>query len=131
MSNFMNENLKGSWKRSEQYGACILKAKEAILEDKELRQQKEKGEKILRRVHPTIEQLAHSLKSSNSVVVISNPSGILLHSMGDPAFLKDTEKIYLKDGACWSEQVRGTNSAGTVAMEQKPLAVIGKDHYLK
>ncbi|HLR67949.1 sigma-54-dependent Fis family transcriptional regulator [Virgibacillus alimentarius] len=131
MSNFMNENLKGSWKRSEQYGACILKAKEAILEDKELRQHKEKGEKLLRTVHPTIEQLAHSLKSSNSVVVISNPSGILLHSMGDPAFLKDTEKIYLKDGACWSEQVRGTNSAGTVAMEQKPLAVIGKDHYLK
>lgn len=130
MPTLKNEGLVRSWERSKQYGACILKAKEAILEDYVLRQHKEKKENFLKAIHPTMEQLAQSLKTSSSIVVISNPSGILLHSMGDPAFLKDTEKIYLKDGASWSEQVRGTNSAGTIAIEKKPLAIIGEDHYL-
>src|SRR5699024_3485692 len=131
MLNIKNEKLISSWKRSKQYGACLSKAKEAILEEQELRLHKEKNEKFLREVQPTMMQLAHSLKSSNSIVVLSNSSGILLHSMGDPAFLKDTEKIYLKDGAYWSERIRGTNSAGTIAIEKEPLAVIGKDHYLE
>ena len=128
--NIMNKQLVSSWERSEQFGACLLKAKEAILEAHELRRYKEENEQFLKTIYPTTEQLAHSLKTSKSIVVISCPSGILLHSMGDPSFLKDTEKIYLQDGACWSEQVRGTNSAGTISIEKKPLAVIGKDHYL-
>ncbi|MGF9825783.1 sigma 54-interacting transcriptional regulator, partial [Brevibacillus agri] len=107
-----------------------MTAKDAILEEAQFRQYREQKEEFMRTVDPTMEHLAYWLKSSYSIVVLCDPSGYILESKGDPAFLKDTEKIQVHRGACWSEQVRGTNSAGTVIVEQKPLAVVGTDHYL-
>lgn len=130
MSGLTNEQLLKSWERSKKHGADLLKAKEAILPSSEFKQYREQSEELLNSIYPKIEYLAHSLKSSNSVVVISDSSGVLLESIGDPKFLHDTEKIHLQNGACWSEQVRGTNSAGTISVEKKALAVVGKEHYL-
>lgn len=122
--------LKKSWERSRLNGVNALTAKDAILEEAQFRQYREQKEEFMRTVDPTMEHLAYWLKSSYSIVVLCDPSGYILESKGDPAFLKDTEKIQVHRGACWSEQVRGTNSAGTVIVEQKPLAVVGTDHYL-
>ncbi len=125
-----NALLKKSWERSRLNGVNALTAKDAILEEAQFRQYREQKEEFMRTVDPTMEHLAYWLKSSYSIVVLCDPSGYILESKGDPAFLKDTEKIQVHRGACWSEQVRGTNSAGTVIVEQKPLAVVGTDHYL-
>src|SRR5699024_417089 len=70
------------------------------------------------------------MKQSNSVVVLSDISGVLLNTVGDPLFLKDTQKIYLQPGSQWSENIHGTNSAGTIVKEERPVAVIGTDHFL-
>lgn len=123
--------LKKSWERSRMNGVSALIAKDAILEEAQFRQYREQKEELLREINPTMEHLAHWLKTSYSIVVICDTSGYILESKGDPSFLKDTEKIQVHRGACWSEQVRGTNSAGTVIVEKKPLAVVGKEHYLE
>ncbi|MGO0062839.1 sigma-54-dependent Fis family transcriptional regulator [Brevibacillus fluminis] len=122
--------LKKSWERSRMNGVNALTAKDAILEEAQFSQYREQKEEFMRKIDPTMEHLAHWLKTSYSVVVLCDTSGYILESKGDPAFLKDTEKIQVRRGACWSEQVRGTNSAGTVIIEKKPLAVVGKEHYL-
>ncbi|WP_242771249.1 sigma-54-dependent Fis family transcriptional regulator [Brevibacillus parabrevis] len=125
-----NALLKKSWERSRINGVNALTAKDAILEETQFRQYREQKEEFMRTMDPTMERLAYWLKSSYSIVALCDTSGYILESKGDPVFLKDTEKIQVHHGACWSEQVRGTNSAGTVIVEQKPLAVVGKDHYL-
>lgn len=128
--NLIDSTLLNSWKRSERYAASIDKAKDAILESHELKIKKEKHAQFVKRLHPTVEQLGSSLKSSHSVVVISDMTGVLLNTVGDPSYLKDTEKIYLQPGSHWSEKIHGTNSAGTVVKEKRPIAVVGSDHYL-
>lgn len=129
--NLINSTLLKSWERSERYKASLDKAKDAILTAHEFKTFKEQNAQFLKRLHPTIEQLAVTLKKTNSIVGLSDETGILLNTLGDPSFLKDTEKIYLQAGAQWSEQIHGTNSAGTVAKEKRALAVIGTDHYLQ
>lgn len=131
MLDSINDVLINSWERSKKYGVNPTEAKEAILQEYELRQYQEQKDVLLKMIYPIIEQLAYSLKSSGSVVTVSSTSGILLNTMGDPVFLQEAEKIYLQSGACWSEEVRGTNSAGTVTIEKKPLAIVGREHYLQ
>ncbi|WP_027417233.1 sigma-54-dependent Fis family transcriptional regulator [Aneurinibacillus terranovensis] len=123
--------LKKSWERSKMYNVDPSVAKYAILEAGEFKQYKEQKEMFLREISPRFERLDSWLKASHSVAVISDNAGYILESIGDPIFLKDAEKIYVRKGACWSEQARGTNSAGTVIVEQKPLAIVGKNHYLE
>ncbi|MFE1629192.1 sigma-54-dependent Fis family transcriptional regulator [Brevibacillus reuszeri] len=123
--------LKKSWERSRMNGVNALTAKDAILEKSQFKQYREQKEEFMREIAPTMEHLAYWLKSSYSIVIICDTSGYILESKGDPSFLKDTEKIQVHQGACWSEQVRGTNSAGTVIVEKKPLAVVGTEHYLE
>lgn len=123
--------LKKSWERSRMNGVNALTAKDAILEQSQFKQYREQKEEFMREIAPTMEHLAYWLKSSYSIVIICDTSGYILESKGDPSFLKDTEKIQVHQGACWSEQVRGTNSAGTVIIEKKPLAVVGTEHYLE
>ncbi|WP_429858595.1 sigma-54-dependent Fis family transcriptional regulator [Brevibacillus reuszeri] len=123
--------LQKSWERSRMNGVNALTAKDAILEHSQFKQYREQKEEFMREISPTMEHLAYWLKSSYSIVIICDTSGYILESKGDPSFLKDTEKIQVHQGACWSEQVRGTNSAGTVIVEKKPLAVVGKEHYLE
>ncbi|MED0676540.1 sigma-54-dependent Fis family transcriptional regulator [Aneurinibacillus thermoaerophilus] len=127
----INTWLKKSWERSRMYNVDPAVARDAILGASEFKQYREQKEAFLREMKPTLERLANWLKSSGSVVVICDTAGYILKSMGDPVFLNETKKIHVVEGACWSEQVRGTNSAGTVIVEQKPLAVVGREHYLE
>lgn len=101
------------------------------MESNEFKQLREQKEPFLREINPTIERLYAWVKSFSSTAIISDTSGYILERIGDPAFMKDTDKIHLFQGACWSETVRGTNAVGTVIIEKKPLAVVGQDHYLE
>lgn len=129
-TSLLSNYLLRSWERSKAHGASLEKAKDAFLQGSELQLHQEKIEELLTSIRPSMEQLATSLKSSNSAVIISNSSGILLENVGELPFLQEPEKIHVQKGACWAEQVRGTNSAGTVSVEEKSLAVIGREHYL-
>ncbi|MDN4075939.1 sigma-54-dependent Fis family transcriptional regulator [Fictibacillus terranigra] len=126
-----NEQLLKSWARSQMYRPSFTSAKDAILSEYEFKQYKEKKEAFLNDIHPTIEQLAHRIKPSGSVVIISDTNSFILENIGEPKFLEDTKRIYLQNGACYSEKIRGTNSLGTVSIEKKTLAVVGKEHYLE
>lgn len=127
----IDQTLVDSWKRSRKYAASIDKAKDAILEAHELKLIREKHEQFVKRLHGVVHQLGKSVKRNNAVVVLSDPEGILLKTVGDPTYLQETEKIYLKQGAQWSESIHGTNSAGTAAVEERAIAVVGSDHYLQ
>lgn len=105
--------------------------KDAILDPHEFKISKEKSGDFIKRLHPTVEELAATMKSTGSIVVLSNESGIILQTAGDSSLLEESSKRYLRPGAYWSEKTHGTNTAGTVAKEKRSLAVLGTDHYLE
>ncbi|WP_241254530.1 sigma-54-dependent Fis family transcriptional regulator [Brevibacillus sp. SYP-B805] len=111
------------------YGVNPAKSEEAILEAAELERYRKERRQFLHSITPTLERLYGWLKTSHSMVLVSDSSGYILENMGDPAFVSDAQKVHLSKGACWAEQVKGTNAIGTVIAEKQPLAVLGTDHY--
>jgi len=75
--------------------------------------------------------LNEQIRDSDSIVVLADPQGMLLHSMGDLEFADRAARVALRPGAIWSEQWRGTNAIGTALAEDAAVVVHGAEHYLE
>ncbi|MEN3002780.1 sigma-54-dependent Fis family transcriptional regulator [Dehalobacterium formicoaceticum] len=48
---------------------------------------------------------------------------------GDEEILRINRKINLMEGAIWTEQEAGTNAVGTAIIEQRPMQIVGGEHF--
>ncbi|TWC64094.1 sigma-54-dependent Fis family transcriptional regulator [Herbaspirillum sp. SJZ099] len=79
---------------------------------------------------PVMETLYDQIRNTHSMVILSDASGTILHTLGDSDFLAKADRVALGAGGRWSEQLRGTNAIGTALFEQKPTTVHAQEHYL-
>jgi sigma-54 dependent transcriptional regulator, acetoin dehydrogenase operon transcriptional activator AcoR len=79
---------------------------------------------------PVMETLREQIANTQSMIVLTNAEGLILHSIGDDDFLQRAEKVALRPGANWAEQQQGTNAIGTAIAELGPTVVHGQQHYL-
>ena len=80
---------------------------------------------------PVMEYLLEQVRHSQSVVVLADPQGMLMHTQGDPGFLDKAERVALTSGASWHEAHRGTNAIGTALAECSAVEVHGSEHFLE
>ena len=64
------------------------------------------------------------------MVLLADSEGVVLHSIGDPDFVDQAQKVYLKPGGIWSEGVNGTNAIGTALEEQTAVHVHSSEHFI-
>lgn len=79
---------------------------------------------------PIMETLYEQIANTQSMVVLSDATGYILHSLGDDDFLARAQRVALSPGVEWSEGTRGTNAIGTALAEKTPVVVHGAQHYL-
>lgn len=79
---------------------------------------------------PVMETLREQIVNTESMVVLTDAQGLILHSIGDDDFLARAEKVALRPGAQWSEDRQGTNAIGTALAERSPTVVHGDQHFL-
>jgi len=79
---------------------------------------------------PVMETLHEQIINTQSMIVLTNAEGLILHSVGDDDFLQRAEKVALRPGANWSEDRQGTNAIGTALAEGCAMVVHGDQHYL-
>ena len=72
---------------------------------------------------------AHLLAKSGSIMLLTDPSGIVLESSGDARTLDAAQDIHLTNGGNWSESVVGTNGIGTALATGSPVQVHAAQHY--
>ena len=87
-----------------------------------------------RRLHneaaPVMEMLYEQIVNSQCMVVLTDATGTVLHSIGDDEFLARANKVALQPGANWSESAKGTNAVGTALVQETPTLVHADEHYL-
>ena len=87
-----------------------------------------------RRLHehaaPVMEMLHEQIVNSESMVVLTDAAGTILHSIGDDDFLGRAANVALAPGANWSEAAKGTNAVGTALASETPTLVHADEHYL-
>lgn len=80
---------------------------------------------------PVMEMLYEQLMHGQSMVLLTDASGCVLHALGDPGFLQRADQVALAPGALWAEADKGTNAVGTALMTEAPTLVHGQEHYLR
>ncbi len=76
-----------------------------------------------------MDQVRESLSESGTIMVLTDPSGVILKTEGDPTTLEAAEDVRLVSGASWDELVSGTNAIGTALSLKEPVQVHATEHF--
>jgi len=79
---------------------------------------------------PVMETLYEQIVNTHNMVILTDASGLIVHSIGDADFLEKANRVALQPGVAWSEQSKGTNAIGTAIAERAPALVHADQHYL-
>lgn len=69
------------------------------------------------------------LAETGTVMVLTDPRGIVLNVEGDSSTLGSAENLHLIAGADWSEASCGTNAIGTTLAIGQPVQIHSAEHY--
>jgi len=126
------EVIRHAHARSAAFG---LRAHEAIdlqpLQGAALQEALQRSQALATHARPVMETLYSQIAGTHSMVVLTDPQGLILHALGDDDFLARADRVALRPGASWSEQARGTNAVGTALALGEPVQVHAGQHYLR
>ena len=63
------------------------------------------------------------------MVILTDPQGVVLYSLGSGRFAGEAARVALRPGAAWSEGAAGTNAIGTALAERHAISVSGGEHF--
>ncbi|HNF77929.1 MAG TPA: sigma-54-dependent Fis family transcriptional regulator [Thauera aminoaromatica] len=120
-----------SWLRCRERGLAADDRAEAEHAGRlQLAEAREGNRSLLDYASGVMEHVFEQIRASGSLVILSDPQGMILHSLGDAEFVDRASRVALQPGACWSEAARGTNAIGTAIVTEAPTVVLGGEHYL-
>jgi sigma-54 dependent transcriptional regulator, acetoin dehydrogenase operon transcriptional activator AcoR len=78
---------------------------------------------------PIMEQARGFLSESGTMIILTDPSGVILRTEGDPRTLDAARDVRLVNGANWDELACGTNAIGTALSLGEPVQVHATEHF--
>ncbi len=124
--------IEDSWSRSREFGLRAHEAPDfAGVGKSDLHLLHEQNQTLMRHATPVMETLHAQIIDTESMIVLTDASGLVLHSLGDDSFSMRAAHIGLRPGVNWSEQQKGTNAVGTAIFEELPTVVHGSQHFLE
>ena len=131
-SSWLTPFIQKAHERSEGYGlSACTRPDYDVLPASELSLRVEQSRILCAHAMPVMETLREQIVGTQSMVVLTDAQGLILHSIGDDDFLERAEKVALRPGAQWSEEKQGTNAIGTTLAECSPTVVHGDQHFLE
>ncbi len=129
----IDERLARSWRRSLAAGLSPTGrlAGADNLSGSELQRSLARNHELVSHSRPVMEYLFEQVRHSQSMVILADRRGVLMHTLGDADFLGKAERVALMSGASWHEQQRGTNAIGTALVEASGIEIHGSEHYLE
>lgn len=69
------------------------------------------------------------LAETETIMILSDPNGMILGVEGDPRALGAAEDIHLSAGSSWNELICGTNAIGTALSIGQPVQIHAAEHF--
>ncbi|SEJ05168.1 sigma-54-dependent Fis family transcriptional regulator [Paraburkholderia diazotrophica] len=118
--------------RSRDFGLRVSEAPDFHpLERLALRDLVERNRSLYAHALPVMETLHAQIVDTQSMVLLTDSSGVVLHSLGDSDFVEKAKRVALCPGVSWAEADRGTNAIGTALADSQPTVVHGGEHFLQ
>ncbi|TDV34341.1 GAF modulated Fis family sigma54 specific transcriptional regulator [Paraburkholderia caballeronis] len=100
------------------------------LRDNELRGLIDCNHTLYSEALPVLEALHAQIVDTQSMVLLTDRNGVILHSLGDSDFVEKARRVALRPGVSWAESHRGTNAIGTALVDGRPTTVHADEHFL-
>ncbi len=91
---------------------------------------RERNQRLFAHAAPVMEMLFEQIAGTESMIVLTDAQGTILHSVGDDDFLGRAGKVALAPGVNWAEHSKGTNAIGTALFEAMPTLVHAGEHFM-
>ncbi|MFM0169675.1 sigma-54-dependent Fis family transcriptional regulator [Paraburkholderia sediminicola] len=95
-----------------------------------LRQLVDRNQSLFTHALPVMETLHAQIVDTQSMVLLTDNHGVILHSLGDSDFVEKANRVALCPGVSWAEADRGTNAIGTALVDGQPTVVHAGEHFL-
>ncbi|SDC17636.1 sigma-54-dependent Fis family transcriptional regulator [Paraburkholderia lycopersici] len=86
---------------------------------------------LYHQARPVMDALHAQIVDTQSMVLLTDRNGVILHSLGDSDFVEKAQRVALRPGVSWAEQHRGTNAIGTALVDHQPTTVHAGEHFLR
>jgi sigma-54 dependent transcriptional regulator, acetoin dehydrogenase operon transcriptional activator AcoR len=100
-----------------------------VLDQISFRERQSRYEHLIQIASVEVDRLYEHLALSESALVLTDASGVVLYERVAPTIMQDVRKAGLQVGADWSEMRQGTNGMGTCLAENRPVIVHRGEHY--
>lgn len=122
--------LSDSWCRSQRYGLDPTTDDFPRLHASELADRLASHHRIQRLTQPVVNGLSGKVSDLQSVVILSDASGLVLQTFGNLDAMQKAQRFALAPGNLWSESGRGTNAIGTALAIDDCCEIDGRQHFL-
>lgn len=128
----IREEILESWKRSKKYKVDPFVEDFSIrLGKDELFTRYKKFAPLLNTAKPFMESLYKIVKDTQFLIRLTDKEGYVLQHIGNERIINMDNSIKLCDGYNVKEEISGTNAIGIALLTEKPIQVLGGEHYLK
>jgi len=118
-----------SWRRSQSHGIPVGRNEAPLAPETELAQRRSAHAALLEAAQPALNQARLFLVEANSMIILTDSSGLVLETAGDPRTVDFGQVIHLEQGGRWKEADIGTNAIGTAIAESQPVQIHGLEHF--
>jgi transcriptional regulator of acetoin/glycerol metabolism len=126
------DSISRSWERCARTGLVLdLSAGLEPADTNELNELREKNSQLITQSQPEMESLYSHIVGTQSMVILSDAGGTILHAMGNQDFMGKAQRVALQPGVSWREDITGTNAIGTALVEISPVYVKGAEHFIE
>jgi transcriptional regulator of acetoin/glycerol metabolism len=126
------ESIQRSWERCIETGLAVnLRPETEPAATQQLNELRERNSQLLTQAQPEMESLYSHIAGTQSMVILSDADGTIIHALGDQDFMSKAQRVALQPGVSWREDISGTNAIGTALIEKNPVFVMGGEHYFE
>jgi PAS domain S-box-containing protein len=127
----VEEFVKRSWLRCKEKKVNYNLGEGKLIAKEELEKERENNKELISIALPIMQNLNDLVMGTGFALVLTDRNGLILEVIGEESILNETKKLNFVPGAIWSEEYVGTNAIGTSLWENKPIQIIGAQHYCK
>jgi signal transduction histidine kinase len=128
-SNAVRGIVAASWERSQGYQIPVERSEAPLAPEVEVVQRHSKHAELVAAARPALKQARLLLAEASSMIILTDPSGVIIETAGDPRTTDLGRIVHLEQGGYWSEADIGTNAIGTAIAALQPVQVHGVEHF--
>ena len=121
--------IADSWRRSQDHGIPVERKGAPLALEPELLQRYSAHSTLVEAARPALMQARLFLAEANSMIILTDPSGLILETAGDPRTVDFGHLVHLEQGGRWKEADIGTNAIGTAIAASEPVQIHGVEHF--